>query len=98
LKNYTFILILILNFSCQKQNKHILITDQKTDLFILTKNNDSIKIRKNNKPKLFFALDPECPLCKSYSIKINNICEMYKNVIDFYGFIPTPVFSEKKNK
>ena len=96
MKNYIFILILILNFSCKKQTKHKLFTDEKTDVFILTNNSDSVKIIKNNKPKLFFALDPECPLCKSYATKINDIYKIYKNVIDFYGFFPTPVFAEKK--
>ena len=96
MKNYIFILILILNFSCKKQTKHKLLTDNKTDVFILTNNSDSVKIKKNNKPKLFFALDPECPLCKSYAIRINDISKIYKNVIDFYGFFPTPFFSEKK--
>jgi len=96
LKHLIFILILILHFSCKKQSKYTLSINNQTDLFILTNNNDSIKIPKNNKPKLFFALDPECPLCKSYSMKIHDIYNTYQHMIDFYGFIPTPIFSEKK--
>lgn len=96
MKNYIFILILILFFSCNEQTKYKFIADEKTDLFILTNNSDSIKITKNKKPKLFFALDPECPLCKSYSTKINDIYMIYQNMIDFYGFFPSPVFSSKK--
>ena len=82
MKNYIFILILIVLFSCKEQTKYKFVTDEKTDLFILTNNSDSIKITKNKKPKLFFALDPECPLCKSYSNKINDIYMMYQNMID----------------
>ena len=58
--------------------------------------NDSVKIKKTNKPKVFFALDPECPLCKSYSKTINDIYITHHDKIDFYGFFPTKVLSKKK--
>ncbi len=69
------------------------------DSFILTNvKNNSTKINYNNKAKIFFSLDPECPLCTSYIQKMNKIHQTYKDEIDFYGFLPSPVFSEEKTK
>jgi len=71
-------------------------TENSLSFALINHQNDSIKIKKNNKPKLFFALDPECPLCKSYSKTINDIHAAYHNQIDFYSFFSTIIFSEKK--
>ena len=59
---------------------------------------DSIKLEKSEKAKVFLALDPECPLCKSYSKKLNYLHQKYKNSIDFYGFFPTPIFQKKTTR
>lgn len=60
--------------------------------------NDSILINFNNKPKVFFSIDTECPLCASYSKKINEIHEEYHKEIDFYTFLPSIVFSKTKTE
>ena len=55
--------MLICVMSCQN-NKTTFQTDNKRCFQILN-------INKTEKPKVFFSLDPECPLCKSYSKTMN---------------------------
>ena len=62
-------------------------------LNIISKKGDSINIKKSEKPKIFFSLDPECPLCKSYSKKMNYLHNQYQDTIDFFGFFPTTFLS-----
>ena len=59
-------------------------------------NKNLIKIQNTKKAKVFFTLDPECPLCKSYSKKMNEIHAKYNHSIDFYGFLPSTIFNPKK--
>ena len=90
-------MISILFFNCNDTKKYSIISN--TDFILLSKNKnqtDSIKILKNQKAKLFFAIDPECPLCRSYSKTINTLHNKYQDDIDFYGFLPSPVFLEEK--
>jgi len=95
---YILIIISIFLLSCKTEKKHIIFQNKKINVLHLTVNNtDSIKINlNNNKGKLFFAIDPECPLCKSYSKTINELYELYKDSIDCYGFLPSTVFSREK--
>ena len=65
-------------------------------LNIISEKGDSINIIESKKPKIFFSLDPECPLCKSYSKKINYLHNKYQDTIDFFGFFPTSFLSSKK--
>jgi len=69
--------------------------DEKTIIIeLLTNVKDSIG--KQKKGKVLFAIDPECPLCQSYSKKINQLYKLYQDSIDFYLFLPSPIFSKQK--
>ena len=97
MKHYLFIIITICLISCtKKQTNKIVLRKNPNNFELLNNHNNSIKIIKNKKPKVFFALDPECPLCKSYSKTINEIQKNYNTDFDFYIFFPSKVFSEKK--
>ena len=94
---YLFIIITISIISCTQQSTNQIVLRKNPNNFeLLNIHNNSIKITKNKKPKVFFALDPECPLCKSYSKTINEIQKNYKTDFDFYIFFPSKVFSQKK--
>ena len=80
----TYICILITLISCTNKNGEM--TEIKNNCFQI------LNIEKNKNPKVFFSLDPECPLCKSYSKTINKLYEKYNNDFEFYGFFPSIVF------
>ena len=99
MRTYIFIFSLICIASCNNIPVQKIVKKKNLDSFILTNvKNNSTKINYNNKAKIFFSLDPECPLCTSYIQKMNKIHQTYKDEIDFYGFLPSPVFSEEKTK
>ncbi|MBF25557.1 MAG: hypothetical protein CMP49_03455 [Flavobacteriales bacterium] len=89
---YNLIIILLFCICCKS----------KINTQISTSQNDSLNrtilkyIKKDNKAKVLFALDPECPLCKSYSKTINELCDKYENTFDFYAFFPSTIYSENK--
>ncbi len=92
-----FIIILCLISSCQNKKTYNIVLEKTNRNFILTDlNNNIITIQNTEKAKVFFTLDPECPLCKSYSKKINEIHAKYNHSIDFYGFLPSTIFNKKK--
>ena len=95
---YFIILITIYLTSCQVERKYAFSKDQKKKIIkLLSNDKDSIpKESQYKKSKVLFAIDPECPLCQSYSHKINQLYTLYKDSIDFYGFLPSPIFSEEK--
>jgi len=89
------IIIIISLFSCQHDNKNRVNKIADSNLKILIKSlKDSVN---NNKPKIFFALDSECPLCSSYSRTINQLHQKYQSDFDFYAFFPSHVFNQQKN-
>ena len=96
MNKYSFILTLICVFSCNN-NRTYTLSDQEIIFSIKKKNHiDSLKIKRNEKLKVFFAIDPECPLCKSYSKTMNDLYSNYQNNIDFYAFLPSPIFLKNK--
>ena len=71
---YFIIFIITSLLSCQTQRKYAFSEDQKTIIIeLMTNAKDSIGEHK--KGKVLFAIDPECPLCQSYSKKINQLYE-----------------------
>lgn len=42
---------------------------------------------------LFVFLSPECPLCKNYSNKLNDLNKQYENQVMMYGIIPGKAYS-----
>ena len=95
---YTLIAISIFILSCQTGNKDLVFQNKKISTFdLIVTTTDSLKINhNNNKGKLFFAIDYECPLCISYSKTINDLYELYKDSIDCYAFLPSIIFSSEK--
>ena len=76
MKKILFIIIIISLFSCQHDNKNKVDKIVDSSFSILIKSlKDSVN--HNNKPKIFFALDSECPLCTSYSHTINQLHQEY---------------------
>ena len=41
-------------------------------------------------------LSPECPLCKNYSLVLNNLQEKYKETIQIVGVVPGKAYSSKE--
>ena len=105
MKIYSYIIILFFIISCQnkngysnlKENSCVIILNEVNEHFILSDiNYNLIKIKNSKNGKVFFSLDPECPLSKSYSITINQLHEKYGDNIDFYGVFTSSVFSQEK--
>mgnify|MGYP001180291407 CR=1 FL=1 len=92
---FNLFIILLFFFSCNSKINHK-ISINRNNFFTHTK--EIINIKKNNKAKILFALDPECPLCKSYSKTINELYYKYKDSIEFYTFFPSPIYSKIKTE
>ena len=92
MNKYSFILTLLCLFSCN--NKSIYTLSDQEIIFSIKKKDytDSLKIKRNEKLKVFFSIDPECPLCKSYSKTMNDLYSKYQANIDFYAFVPSSIF------
>ena len=93
---YTFILLTIFLFSCKaEKNKQIHKNEKSTILNLITNNQNTVQTQ-NKRGKVFFSIDPECPLCRSYSKTINELYKIYQDSLDFYAFLPSPIFSKEK--
>ena len=92
-----YILIILVISSCT-YNDTILYKNNASNFLKHSSFNDSTLINLSDKPKVFFSIDVECPLCVSYSKKINEIYEEYNKDVDFYAFLPSIVFSEIKTE
>ena len=86
MKQFLVIIVLVLASCMQPKIKTTNIKDEK----------EIIQLKKNSKPKVLFALDTECPLCKSYSKKINEIHSEFQKHFDFYTFLTSKVYSKEK--
>ena len=86
MKQFLVIIILVLASCMQPKIKTTNTKDEK----------EIIQLKNNSKPKVLFALDTECPLCKSYSKKINKIQSEFEKHFDFYAFLPSKVYSKEK--
>lgn len=42
---------------------------------------------------LFVFLSPECPLCKNYSLVLNQLHSDYKKQVDIYGLVPGKAYT-----
>ena len=93
-KKYLLFTYVFLLFSCSNQD--VKVVKSNNHIEFTNHNNQSVKIKTTKKSKLFFALDAECPLCQSYSQKIDELFKKYNKEIDFYAFFPSKIFIEKK--
>jgi thiol-disulfide isomerase/thioredoxin len=61
---------------------------------LLNKEGKLSKLSCTNSPlSLFVFLSPECPLCKNYSLVLNQLQNDYKDQIKIYGIIPGKAYS-----
>lgn len=96
MKSYIFSIIFFL-FSCGTKPITSTVYNNKKNIIKITDYNQNvIEIKKSKKAKIFITLDPECPLSKSYSKKINQLFNKYSNKIDFYNIFTPQVFSKNK--
>jgi len=97
MKKINYFIILFIIISCSNKSQHNpTFKKNHQEFYFVDLKGDSIKIDNNLKAKVFFMLDPECPLCKSYSKTINKIHTKYKHAIDFYGIFSQKVFLKEK--
>ena len=66
-------------------------------LLISCHGNDSLSNVFNDKNvKVLVFLNPECPLCQSYTREIKQLQIMYNDQIDFYGVLPGASYSQQE--
>ena len=95
--NIKYIVLLFLTISCSNKSQYNSTFEKAQKVFHFTDiQGNKITIKKNNKAKVFFMLDPECPLCKSYSQTINKIHNKYQNEVEFYGIFSSHVLMREK--
>lgn len=82
--------------SCNTQPQKIILKTENNTIYLSDEKSNVIEIQQSNKGKVIFTLDPECPLCKSYTKEINNLFQKYQNEIDFFNVFPTKQYDEIK--
>ena len=92
-------ILLICSIGCNEQEKYKLSENKSHNYNNLIEFKQNLKkLSNNNKFKTIFFLDPECPMCISYSVYINDIYEKFKNDIDFIILYPSQLTSVDKIK
>ena len=93
------IILLICLLGCNEQGKYKLSKNKSLNYNDLIEFKQNLKkLSKDKKFKTIFFLDPECPMCISYSIYIHDIYEKFKNDIDFIIIYPSKSTSVDKIK
>ena len=95
LPTYLYIIFMCL-LSCNTQPQKIILKTENNTIYLSDEKSNVIEIQQSNKGKVIFTLDPECPLCKSYTKEINNLFQKYQNEIDFFNVFPTKQYDEIK--
>ena len=66
-------------------------------LLISCHENDGISnVFNKNGVKVLVFLNPECPLCQSYTSEIKQLQIIYNDQIDFYGILPGSFYSQQE--
>ena len=93
------IILLICSLGCNEQGNYKLSKNKSHNYNDLIEFKQNLKKLSNDKKfKTIFFLDPECPMCVSYSVYINDIYEKFKNDIDFIILYPSKLTSFDKIK
>ncbi len=93
------IILLICSLGCNEHGKYKLSKNKSYNYNDLIEFKQNLKILSNDKKfKTIFFLDPECPMCVSNSVYINDIYEKFKNDIDFIIIYPSRSTSMDKIK
>ena len=93
------IILLICSLGCNEQGNYKLSKNKSYNYNDLIEFKQNLKKLSNDKKfKTIFFLDPECPMCVSYSVYINDIYEKFKNDIDFIILYPSKLTSFDKIK
>ena len=70
---------------------------EKTTLVNLKGQVSTIPAITKRKPTVFIFISPECPLCQSYTLTINQLIKEYTNKgIQFIGIVPGKDFSQQQ--
>ena len=86
------IIVLLSSFSCYNKEK-----ESNKNIFIEIINQHKLNSnQKKTSIKVFFALDPECPLSKNYTKKIKHIFEKYNKEVLFACFFPGDYYSNEE--
>ena len=93
------IILLICSLGCNEHGKYKLSKNKPPNYNDLIEFKQNLKKLSNDKKfKTIYFLDPECPMCVSYSVYINDIYEKFKNDIDFIIIYPSKSTSVDKIK
>ena len=66
-------------------------------LLISCHGKDSLSnIYNDKRDKVLVFLNPDCPLCQSYTREIKQLQKMYNDKIDFYGVLPGSFYSHQE--
>lgn len=70
---------------------------EKTTLVNLNGQTSTTQAIIQRKPTVFIFISPECPLCQSYTLTINQLIKKYTNKgIQFIGIVPGMDFTQKQ--
>ena len=96
------IIMLMLLWSGSVWGQHVVVNDSVFNLNQLSafrlKNykGQMVSLQLTETPlKLFIFLSPDCPLCKNYSLVLNQLQNDYQSEVTIYGIIPGKTYSSK---
>jgi len=99
---HIFLFIFIASCSNSNENKNqTSVSSSFYNIALKTIDGESITLSKikETKASVFFFMSPECPICQSYSLTINEIIQQYKdNRITFYGVLPGTYYKKKQTQ
>ena len=103
--SYTIILLLLFYFAnCKRANENknpsaVSSSFYSINLGTIADDSFSFSKVKDSKAAVLLFLSPECPICQSYSLTINELMTTYKDKgIAFYGVFPGIYFSPTQIK
>jgi len=85
-------------FSCNRDHQEVSRKITSKVISLSNSNSSKIEINNNGRAKVIFTLDPECPLCQSYTKEINSLFQKYNEHIDFINVFPSKEYNLKKIK
>jgi thiol-disulfide isomerase/thioredoxin len=95
-------IILLLCCSAQLYAQNYVATDSTCDAatiwetFVINNQGRSVKLAYTNSfLTLFVFLSPECPLCKNYTLTLNQLQNEHKEELKIYGIVPGKAYTLK---
>jgi peroxiredoxin len=68
------------------------------DIRLKTIDNKDFSLRsvRDYKASVFITMDPDCPLCKNYSLTLRNLQAKYGDSVRFYGIFPGNYYKKEE--